>query len=249
MKNKFVFEQHGDWAGQLTLMRGGGPEAQSAFVARLRSSLFYVPLAPDGKGVALLGANGKDKLFIPAFTAMDEFKAWMGRGESAAVRDFDALNGLVIDDSKISGIVINPFNEQYQLVLTRENLKEIENTATGMTAERVDHTGKTVIEAAEYTKALARSFAEALQTSDMEVFEAFILTARQEHEKKPHLMFLIDFNGDRRRLFPMIARAIQPHMKQGTQFELMKATFGLLAQARSKAAAVYKKKQINTSHT
>jgi hypothetical protein len=72
-----------------------------------------------------------------------------------------------------------------------------------------------------------------------ECFEAFILQTRQEHEPAPHLTFLIDFNCDRKQLFPAVAKAIQPHMKAGTNFELLKATFAILQIARGAAAPVY----------
>jgi hypothetical protein len=108
-----------------------------------------------------------------------------------------------------------------------------------MTHERVQHSGKLLLTAEKFAPALAREFANALKYSGMEVFSAFILMARHENEPKPHLLFLIDFNGDRKLLFPRVAKAIQPHMKVGTNFELLKANLPLLAQARAAAEPVF----------
>jgi hypothetical protein len=54
---------------------------------------------------------------------------------------------------------------------------------------------------------------------------------------------LIDFKGDRKLLFPAVARAVQPHMKTGSSFELLKADPATLAAAREKTTPVYRKRR------
>jgi hypothetical protein len=149
------------------------------------------------------------------------------------------LHHIVVDDPRLSGVVINPFGSA--LMLSRDHLTAMENAALGMTHERVEHPGKLILARARHSSALARAFAKVLSRSPMEVFEAYILTARQAHERMSHLLFLIDFNGDRKQLFPAVAEAVQPYMKPGTAFELLKADPTLLNAARKKAAPVFKK--------
>jgi hypothetical protein len=220
-------------------MLKGDSSARATIFTRLRASVFMAPIPPDGKGLSLLSTQ-HGELFIPAFTTSAEFRKWERVEDGATIRSFEALYGCVTDDPRLAGIVINPFGNQ--LVLKHRELAEIENAATGMTRERVEHREKLILEAVKYTPELARAFADSLKGSGMDVFEAYILSARGESEKTPHLLFLIDFNGDRKLLFPYVARAVQPHMKVGTNFELLKASLETLEEARAKAPPVYGKK-------
>jgi hypothetical protein len=115
----------------------------------------------------------------------------------------------------------------------------IESAATGMTHERVERRDKLILQPARYAPALAKAFVDALRSSGMEILEAYILTARTEDEKTRHMLFLIDFNGDRKRLFPLAAKAIRPYMEQGTNFELLKASPDLLDKARKTSKPSY----------
>ncbi|MDR1206665.1 MAG: enhanced serine sensitivity protein SseB C-terminal domain-containing protein [Peptococcaceae bacterium] len=149
------------------------------------------------------------------------------------------LHHIVVDDPRLSGVVINPFGSA--LILKRDHLTAMENAAIGMTHERVEHPGKLILARTHHSSALTRAFAKVLAKSPAEIFEAYILTARQAHERTSHLLFLIDFNGDRKQLFPTVAEAVQPYMKPGTTFELLKADLALLNAARKKAAPAFKK--------
>jgi hypothetical protein len=151
-----------NWDPELKTMRGGDAAAQSAFFTKLRASSFLVPVSPlEGKGISLLSTQ-QGELFIPAFTASPEFQKWEKREDGAAVQQFEALHHIVTDDPKLTGIVINPFGNQ--LILTRRDLAFAENAATGMTHERVEHTGKMIAEAAKY--APARGAAEPVYKAD-----------------------------------------------------------------------------------
>ncbi|MDR1329388.1 MAG: enhanced serine sensitivity protein SseB [Oscillospiraceae bacterium] len=232
-----TYKPFDNWDAELQAMRDGGEPEQRAFFTKLRASKFFVPVSPlEGKGISLL-STPCGELFIPAFTTSVELQKWERREDGIAVRTFETLHHIVTDDPKLTGIAVNPFGDQ--LVLYRRDLAIAEDAATGMTHERVEHTGRLIATAAKYAPALARAFSDALKNSGIECFEAYILQTRQEHEPEPHLTFLIDFNGDRKLLFPAVAKAIQPHMKAGTSFELLKATFATLQIARDAAAPVY----------
>ncbi|MDR2421086.1 MAG: enhanced serine sensitivity protein SseB [Oscillospiraceae bacterium] len=232
------FAPFDDWDESFKRMTEGGEAERAEFFRRLRRSMFLVPQSLEGNGLSLLSTQ-HGELFLPAFTTSGEFRKWERHEDGATVRTFEVLHGCVTDDERLAGIVINPFGGQ--LVLKRQDLDGLENAATGMTRERVEHRGRLTLEAAKYAPGLAKAFSAALKDSGMEVFEAYILAARQEDGETPRPLFLIDFNGDRKTLFPRVARAVQPHMKAGDKFELLKADYALLEAARAKAEPVYVK--------
>lgn len=235
-ENAFRPNPFDDWDAQLKNMRAGDSDVRAFFRRRLRAASYLVPRRPDGKNLSLL-ATQNNELFLPAFTSEDELGKWTQPHGGMSALSFEMLHHIVVDDLALSGIVINPFGAS--LILRRSKLAAMESAATGMTHERVAHAGKMIFETAAHSPALARAFVAALKSSGMEVFEAYILMVRQEHEATPHLLFLIDFKGDRKLLFPAVARAVQPHIKPGSNFELLKADLAALAAARQKSAPVY----------
>jgi hypothetical protein len=48
-------------------------------------------------------------------------------------------------------------------------------------------------------------------------------------------------NGDRKQLFPSVAKTVEKFMRRGESFELMKANAGLVLAAQAKSAPVYVK--------
>lgn len=72
-----------------------------------------------------------------------------------------------------------------------------------MTTDRVNHTGRLLFEKpSDLPPKLSAALVQALKKRP-EVYEAYILMAREEHEEKPHLLFLIDFDGDASAYSPM----------------------------------------------
>ena len=209
------------------------------FCATLLATPLLALRHADGKGLALLSTQSGDR-FIPAFTSQEELGKWTFPQKGKIFITFDMLNHIVVDDGRLSGIVINPFGKQ--IVLLREQLSEIQSTARNMTVNRVDHTSSLIFEAARNCPPnLEKALAIALALRS-EVFEAYILLAREEHVENTHLFFLIDFNGDRKNLFPYVAEVIQPYMKPGQNFELFKATHQTLQMAREKSVPAYKRR-------
>lgn len=147
------------------------------------------------------------------------------------------LHHIIVDDLRLAGLVINPFGNQ--VILPRASLAVIESSATGMTHERVDNRERLVLGKAPSAPAMRAAFVDALRNSGMEVSEAYILTARLPEENTPHLLFLIDFNGSRKLLFPLVAKAVHPYMKKGAKFELLKTSPNLLDKARRMSKPVY----------
>ena len=67
----------------------------------------------------------------------------------------------------------------------------------------------------------------------------WLLAARPDYKTAPHKLFVIEFFGDRRLLFPQVAKVIEPFMRPGESFELMKADLALAREAREKSAPIY----------
>lgn len=80
-----------------------------------------------------------------------------------------------------------------------------------------------------------RSFFE----KNQEVTRAWLLAERPDYKTPPHKLFVIEFFGDRRLLFPQVAKVVEPFMRPGESFELMKADRALAKKAREKAAPIY----------
>jgi hypothetical protein len=125
-------EVFADWDEQLERMRAGGRDVRAFFTRRMRTSGYFVPRPPGGKGLSLL-ATQKKELFLPAFTSEDEFDKWKEPSGGASLLLFDILHHIVVDDAKLCGVVINPFGRS--LVLRRDDLTATENLVTGMTHE------------------------------------------------------------------------------------------------------------------
>jgi hypothetical protein len=229
------FSVFADWNEQLRRARTNGGDARAFFTRRLRAAQYFVPRRQGGNELSLL-ATQENKYFLPAFTSEDEFVKWTQPSNGFAVLPFEMLHHIVVDNPKLCGVVINPFG--LSLILNRAALAETESAATGMSHELAEHKGKMFIETAKYRPELARAFAAALKSSGMNVRKAYILMTRQEHDPKGHLLFLIDFSGDNKLLFPHIAKAVKPYIGPGAKFELLRATPATLNIARRKALPI-----------
>ncbi|ACV61348.1 hypothetical protein Dtox_0405 [Desulfofarcimen acetoxidans DSM 771] len=216
-------------------------EGKLRFFAELKAARLLVPCHGENGSIAALNTPEKE-VFLPAFCSADELQKWTFPLEKVSVLPLDALKHIVIDNpAQLAGVVINPFGKA--LLLRHPQLAEIDSGTEGMTLARTDHQGKLDIRATtDFPVGLPKALAQLLATRP-EVYRAWILLAREEKETRYHKLFLIDFDGDRRLLFPLVAKAVQPYMKPGESFELMKADFGLLQRALAVSEPVYQKKK------
>jgi hypothetical protein len=214
-------------------------EGKLRFFGELKAARLFVPCREADNGIAVLNTPEKEA-FLPAFTSVDELGKWKFPMEKVSVMLLDALKHIVIDNpTQLTGVVINPFGQA--LFLRQPQLAEMDSLTEGMTLARTDHKGKLEMKATtDYPVGLPRALS-ALFRSKPEVFRAWILFAREEGDVKFHKLFLIDFNGDRRQLFPSVAKTAEKFMRPGESFELMKANAGLVLAALSKSAPVYVK--------
>lgn len=225
-----------DIVKSIALLEGNpSNESKRRFFTELKAARFLVPCRKQDNNIIILSTPERES-FLPAFTTMDELAKKMPFKEKVSILSFDDIKHIVVDNSqKLAGIVINPFGKA--LFLRHSQLSEINADIEGMTVKRVDHKSQLRLEATvDYPIGLPNVLRTLFKTH-LEVSRAWILLAWEENKNMPHKLFVIDFHGDRKMLFPLIARVVQPFMKPGESFELIKSDFRLeqiIAQAKAK---------------
>lgn len=216
------------------------PEGKLHFFKELKAARFLVPCRGETDGGICVLNTAEQEAFLPAFCSADELEKWRFPLDKVQVFPLDGLKHIVVEHPvQLAGVVINPFGKA--LFLRHPQLSEIDSFAEGMTIARTDHKRKLELRATRnYPVGLPGALAGLLRQR-AEVYRAFLLLAREEGEAPFHKLFLLDFDGDRKELFPLVARAVQPFMNPGESFELVKADFELLQRAEAISAPVYQK--------
>lgn len=220
-------------------------ENELRFLTGLKNAKFLVPCRAGSKGrgngycMAVLATLDKEN-FLPAFSNPAELKKWPYENDRTAVCSYDTLKHLVLDDPQnFSGIAVNPFGKK--LLLRREQIRQIDSKTEGMCIRKVEHSRNLRLSKPGREPPGLADELKLLFNSKEEIYRAYLLLAREPKEVKPHWLFLIDFNGERTALFPIVARVVRPYMKPGGTFEIMKATYTLLQYASSKCEPFYRK--------
>ncbi|MGN0734090.1 MAG: enhanced serine sensitivity protein SseB C-terminal domain-containing protein, partial [Emergencia sp.] len=196
-----------------------------------------VPYQNDTKNVAALHSS-EGEILLPAFTSQYELTREQTAWDNIGVMVLDDLKHIIIDlPAEVTGVVLNPFGKF--LILRRAQLAEIDKEIEGMTLQRTDHPLPQILSP---LKSYPIGIVEALGhffEKNQGVTRAWILAARPDYKTPPHKLFVIEFFGDRRVLFPQVAKVIEPFMKPGESFELMKADRDLAREAGEKTAPIY----------
>lgn len=197
---------------------------------------FLVPVMDKGR-IALL-RNKKGKFLIPAFTSEEEFQKLPLDGVRPEVLSYERIKGMVIDDPKnLEGIIIDPFGSK--LVLNHEAIENIDRMSTGMAVKRADHRGNLQLwQPAEYPAGIEQALSEHLKEQGT-VREAWLLRMKEEGAEESHWTLVLDFDGDRKVVFPPTAKAMQAFMSPGETFELMKAENTLREYVKTKCTSFY----------
>lgn len=201
---------------------------------------YFVPVR--GNGDIVLLRNQKEECMIPAFT--DERKAEKMREENMRLESltYERLKGFVIDDPKrLSGIVINPFTDD--IILNHSAIEEIDKQSVGMSVKRTDHRGKLKLShPAKYPPGMLHALKSYFKNQEC-VREAWLVLLQGETEKKSHLALIMDFDGDRKIVFPPVASIMQPFLQVGANFELLKAEGAMGENVKAKEKSFYKKEK------
>ncbi|QHI71407.1 enhanced serine sensitivity protein SseB C-terminal domain-containing protein [Aminipila terrae] len=198
-------------------------ESENQFFKRLTETTLWIPslgkIQEDNRQNFAMLMTGDGKQFIPAFLHK-ESKLGRFTEEQLVQIPYSRLKYLVIDSAiEINGIVISPFEEN--IVLDRKIMEIIDSRTMGMMLRREEHSGKLKLRKPEKVpEGLTRNLKQFFANS-IEVESAWILKAIGETECEEHWMLLVDFYGEKIKLFPQVAEIMKPYMKPGEKFELI----------------------------
>lgn len=219
------------------------PENERRFFSEIKNARFLVPCVPrSGQPAArnypaVLGTQ-KGEHFLPAFTDTGELGKWPYIIRKVSVFTFDDLKHTILEHPQnLAGIAINPFGKV--LLLRQNQIAQIDAATRGMSVQRVNHEGKLRLSRPKGIPPGLISSLKAFFSQRREVRLVYLLLAQGPEEPAPHWLFLIDFDGTESGLFPQVAEAVQPYMKQGESFELLKATAQFLQFASTRAELIY----------
>ncbi len=205
------------------LMQEKSLECEDKFFRKLTETTFWIPGAAEEQGensksfVVLITGDGRK--FVPAF--LDK-QAKLGRftEEQLIYMPYSSLKYSIIDSpQEISGIVLNPFEEN--IILDRKIMEIIDSRTMGMTLRREDHSGRVKLRKPNSVPEGLEQELKQFFKNTIEVESAWILKAKREEETDEHWMILIDFYGEKIKLFPQVAEMVKPYMKPGESFELI----------------------------
>lgn len=222
------------------------PENERHFFAEIKNARFLVPCtaksgqADDRPYPAVLSTPEGEK-FLAAFSELAELEKWPFSRGRVSVFSFDDLKHAMLEDPQdLAGLAINPFGKV--LLLRQSQIAQIDTVTQGTSVQRVKHDAGLLL---LRPKALPPGLAGRMKLffrPRREVQRVYLLLAQEPEKPAPHWLFLIDFDGTETSLFPQVAEAVQPYMKSGDSFELMKATSRLLQIAAAKSKPIYQRR-------
>ncbi len=144
--------------------------------------------------------------FFPVFTDWFELSKWEAiKAPKTFILSFDDYAAMVCDDEKSEGIVINPFSDN--LIISRQMVKHIKTTKdiniTGMSHQEITK-GTTVLlgEPKNYPSDMVRAISDYVRKIK-EVKRVWLRL--MEKEKEQSFLLVVEFTGDRRKIFDGIA--------------------------------------------
>jgi len=80
-----------------------------------------------------------------------------------------------------------------------------------------------------------------LMAQHPEVYRVWLLAAHSEGDAADHKLFVVDFDGQGKDLFPLLAKAVRLYLREGEQMEMVKADIRLLRAAEQAGRPIYEK--------
>ena len=216
-------------------------EARRGFFKKLRSASYLVPCKKDKpEELSVVNDQKNKRSLLPLFTDAEELGKWPFQLENAALLPFEQLKTLVIDKPEVlQGLVVNPFGRALTLLLPQ--LQEIDSLTKGYSFERSQNRGEVRFFPPFVSVPPLNAALKVLFDSFDTVYRAWLLLAQPKEELAPHLAMIIDFSGDRTKLFSQVADLLRPYMKKGDRFDLTKADYKLLRIAEQVCKPVYER--------
>ena len=207
------------------------------FFRILKAAQYLVPVQSAKNDIPLLQTQDGES-FIPAFCTAEECEK--GPFQDFSVISLDGLKHILTEHAgEIAGVALNPFGAA--LLMRQEQFQEIDALTEGMTVRRTDYSKPQILSPLKRCPVGLPAALTQLFRAHPEVYRAWLLAARPNIGDAPHKLFVIDFDGSRQQLFPLVAKAAEPFMLPGESFELMKADYALLESARAQCEPFYQK--------
>lgn len=161
---------------------------------------------------ALIQSEEKE-IFFPLFTDWQQIAKWTSAPSNQAYSlDFDDLATLMAGATKVTGGVLNPFDQNIllprQLVARLKEQKEIRSAG---------HTQINLLQDSQIQLAAVTAEAEPLKASlrdffahHPEVKRAWLTMMKREGEVS--YLLVLDFTGEKEQLFPMIAQSVSKQL-------------------------------------
>ena len=212
------------------------PVSKAKFYFKLKTAEYLVPFMGDKMNLAYL-TNSEGENYIPAFTSEDELKKSDREWDKLEILNIDTMKHILIDVPELNGIAFNPFGKT--LLLGREQLMEIDRETEGLSLRRSEgEEHRHLSPLKKYPEGIKEALYN-LFVAHPEVNRAWLTYASRSKKETPHYLFIIDFIGDRRIIFPEVARAVTPFMKAGESFELVNADEEMMKKAYKIARPIY----------
>lgn len=187
---------------------------------------------------ALIKSDGGEA-FFPLFTSWEQIAKWSSApSNQALILSFDDLAAMVTGAENVNGVSIDPFDQNILIprhaMLKLKEQKDINQT--GHTQINVQAQTKVQLSepgaAADELKAALVSFFAA----DTSIKKAWLQLMKKEEETT--YLLVVDFDGDREKVFPAIAEAARPQL-QGMYLDMVPYGPGFPESAVAEKKAFY----------
>jgi hypothetical protein len=214
------------------------PDHEATFFEELRKAHFLAPVAiaptPEhgdetGKVVLKEGttigfqmiSDSANRSFFPVFTDWEELRKWRDTpGQQTLIVTFDDLSAMILEGSGNSGgLVINPYGQN--ILLDNERVAVLKGRSVSQLYTVEQETKVLLGEPKEYPQALAEAVKRYLKTV-REVKKAHLMLMVKDKEQS--FLIVVDFSGDRKKVFDGIATAASPHLKPGQLIDMVLAS-------------------------
>ena len=209
-------------------------DTENALVNALKDARFLCPVTisplpeSDGSGTTTLkvdttisffgltDANGDN--FLPVYTDWPALKLWRDiPDEQTLVVTYDDISGMVINDQKTSGFVINPYSHNFQV--SRDTIERINAgpfTQLQMKAGTQVMIGLPANDPVELKDAIS-----AYLKTQVNVKSACLVLMNKGGEQS--FVIVVDYVGDRRATFNGIASVAVPKLRKGELLDMVPA--------------------------
>ncbi len=212
----------GEIAGVLA---GEDVERKKEVFSDLKDSTFLIPYNKTETDIRLLKIAEKGE-FLPAFTSYAEFMKSPLDHEKVVILPFVKLESILSGaPEKVAGIVVNPHS---QSLLIQRKTAAMAPPEPGAPLEKQDYFGGLKLSKPNYIPEPVLAALTGFFNASDNVYRAWLLLSQGKEEIAPHLLLLVDFDGEREAFFTKVAKSVRPFFHKGDRFEMMKADFKLI---------------------